>query len=114
MMKRFSSFLSELVHDREDDGDQSIMETTSQSSHAGIGAGAPGHYAPTVPGGQPRPTSMAPQPIPIGVTPEGYAADDEETMKLGAGRGGRAGGWSTRYYFKSGSLTFRRFSSSSD
>lgn len=37
---------------------------------------------------------MAPQSIPIGVTPEGYAADDEETMKLGARRGGRAGGWS--------------------
>ena len=25
-MKRFTSLLSELVHDREDDGDQSIME----------------------------------------------------------------------------------------
>ncbi|KAL6331574.1 hypothetical protein AAG906_011514 [Vitis piasezkii] len=67
---------------------------TSQSSQAGIGAGAPGHYAPTVPGGQPRPTGMAPQPIPVGVGPEGYAADDEEMMKLRAERGGKAGGWS--------------------
>ncbi|XP_065857023.1 uncharacterized protein [Euphorbia lathyris] len=47
-------------------------------------------YAPSVLGGQPRPTGMAPQPFPIG----GYAMDDEEMIKLRAERGSRAGGWS--------------------
>ncbi|XP_010273719.1 PREDICTED: uncharacterized protein LOC104609178 [Nelumbo nucifera] len=69
--------------------------TTGQSSQAGV---AQGQYAPAVPGGalgQPRPTGMAPQPVPVGGGPDlhGYAADDEEMMKLRAERGGRAGGW---------------------
>ncbi|KDP38715.1 hypothetical protein JCGZ_04068 [Jatropha curcas] len=48
-------------------------------------------YAPSVPGGQPRPTGMAPQPLPLGGTD---MLDDEEMMRLRAERGGRAGGWS--------------------
>lgn len=57
-----------------------------------------GQYAPAaVPGGlmQPRPTGMAPQPVPVGAPSDpmqGYAAEDE-TMKLQAERGARAGGW---------------------
>ncbi|XP_057447557.1 uncharacterized protein LOC130739311 isoform X2 [Lotus japonicus] len=53
-----------------------------------------GQYAPTF-AGQPRPTGMAPQPLPLGgsVMP-GYAGDDDETMRLRAERGARAGGWS--------------------
>ncbi|KAK9275980.1 hypothetical protein L1049_023256 [Liquidambar formosana] len=68
---------------------------TSQSSQVGFAA-AQGHYAPTIPGGQPRPTGMAPQPLPVGGGPDihGYAADEEEMMKLRAERGGKAGGWS--------------------
>nr|CAD1820151.1 unnamed protein product [Ananas comosus var. bracteatus] len=63
------------------------------------GVGVQGQYAPTaVPGGlaQPRPTGMAPQPVPVGGPADpfhGYAAEDEETMKLRAERGARAGGW---------------------
>ncbi|XP_008802056.1 uncharacterized protein LOC103716008 [Phoenix dactylifera] len=64
------------------------------------GVGMQGQYAPAaVPGGglaQPRPTGMAPQPIPIGgpVDPlQGYAAGDEEAKKLREERGARAGGW---------------------
>lgn len=69
----------------------------SQSSQAGVSG--QGQYAPTVPGGQPRPTGMAPQPVPLGVgfDMHGYAADDEEMMKLRAERGGRAGGWSIEF-----------------
>ena len=71
-------------------------QALSQSSQAGFGAGAQGQYAPTVPGGQPRPTGIAPQPVPLasGLDIHGYAMDDEEMMKLRAERGGRAGGWS--------------------
>ncbi|KAA3461739.1 CDK-activating kinase assembly factor MAT1 [Gossypium australe] len=68
----------------------------SQSSQAGFVAGTQGQYAPTVAGGQPRPTGMAPQPVPLagGLDMHGYALDDEEMMRLRAERGGRAGGWS--------------------
>ncbi|KAK7837638.1 cdk-activating kinase assembly factor mat1 [Quercus suber] len=68
----------------------------NQSSQTGYGTGAQGQYAPTFAGGQPRPTGMAQQPVPLGggLDLHGYAADDEETMKLRAERGGRAGGWS--------------------
>ncbi|XVF59028.1 hypothetical protein PTKIN_Ptkin07bG0241100 [Pterospermum kingtungense] len=71
-------------------------DTDGALGQAGFGAGAQGQYAPTVPGGQPRPTGMAPQPVPLatGLDMHGYALDDEETMKLRAERGGRAGGWS--------------------
>ncbi|MBA0804911.1 hypothetical protein Gohar_004465 [Gossypium harknessii] len=67
-----------------------------QSSQAGFVAGTQGQYAPTVAGGQPRPTGMAPQPVPLagGLDMHGYALDDEEMMRLRAERGGRAGGWS--------------------
>ncbi|KAF7093958.1 hypothetical protein CFC21_096324 [Triticum aestivum] len=58
------------------------------------GAGVQGQYAPAaVPGGlnQPRPTGNAPQPIGGSSDPlHGY---DEETMRLRAERGARAGGW---------------------
>ncbi|KAF5445665.1 hypothetical protein F2P56_034703 [Juglans regia] len=68
----------------------------NQSSQMGYSIGTQGQYAPTLAGGQPRPTGMAPQPIPLGGGPDmlGYATDDEEMMKLRAERGGRAGGWS--------------------
>ncbi|KAA8535420.1 hypothetical protein F0562_030439 [Nyssa sinensis] len=68
---------------------------TSQSSQGGVGAGAQGQYAPAI-SGQPRPTGMAPQPLPIGpgLDMQGHAFDDEEMMRLRAERGGRAGGWS--------------------
>ncbi|XP_058185911.1 uncharacterized protein LOC131303127 isoform X2 [Rhododendron vialii] len=73
--------------------------TTSQSFQGGVGAGAQGYYAPAVAGGaigQPRPTGMAPQPIPIGLNPDmdAYNYDNEEMTRLRAERGGRAGGWS--------------------
>uniref|UniRef100_A0A2P2PJC2 Uncharacterized protein MANES_14G112900 n=1 Tax=Rhizophora mucronata TaxID=61149 RepID=A0A2P2PJC2_RHIMU len=59
------------------------------------GFGVEGQYAPTIPGGQPRPTGMAPQPMPLGGSDmHGYTADDEEIMRLRAERGSKAGGWS--------------------
>lgn len=73
-----------------------LRQAPNQSSQTGYGTGAQGQYAPTFAGGQPRPTGMAQQPVPLGggIDLHGYAADDEETMKLRAERGGRAGGWS--------------------
>ncbi|OIV92938.1 hypothetical protein TanjilG_20600 [Lupinus angustifolius] len=66
----------------------------NQNSQTGFGAVPQGQYAPTF-AGQPRPTGMAPQPLPLGGSDMlGYAGDDEETMKLRAERGARAGGWS--------------------
>uniref|UniRef100_A0A7N0V2D0 Uncharacterized protein n=1 Tax=Kalanchoe fedtschenkoi TaxID=63787 RepID=A0A7N0V2D0_KALFE len=69
---------------------------TDMSSQAGIGVGQQGQYAPTIAGGQPRPTGMAPQPLPVGGVTDllGYSVEDEETMRLRAERGSRAGGWS--------------------
>nr|XP_010906735.1 uncharacterized protein LOC105033574 [Elaeis guineensis] len=71
---------------------------SSQGVSGGIGV--QGQYAPAaVLGGglaQPRPTGMAPQPVPVGGPADplqGYAVDDEEAMKLRAERGARAGGW---------------------
>ncbi|KAK7271833.1 hypothetical protein RJT34_28048 [Clitoria ternatea] len=67
----------------------------NQNSQAGLGAVPQGQYAPTFPGGQPRPTGMAPQPLPLGGGDMlGFAGDDEDTMRLRAERGARAGGWS--------------------
>ncbi|XP_026435033.1 uncharacterized protein LOC113332740 isoform X2 [Papaver somniferum] len=65
----------------------------NQSSQGFTGQG---QYVPAVAGamGQPRPTGMAPQPVPLGHDMHGYAVDDEEMMRLRAERGGRAGGWS--------------------
>ncbi|XP_064994417.1 uncharacterized protein LOC103976683 isoform X2 [Musa acuminata AAA Group] len=58
-------------------------------SAQGIDVGNQGQYAPTsMLGGvlmQPRPTGMAPQPVPVGAPADplqGYATDDEETTKL--------------------------------
>uniref|UniRef100_A0ACD5ZK62 Uncharacterized protein n=1 Tax=Avena sativa TaxID=4498 RepID=A0ACD5ZK62_AVESA len=68
---------------------------TAAGSSQGIsgGAGVQGQYAPAaVPGGlnQPRPTGNAPQPMGGSDPLHGY---DEETMRLRAERGARAGGW---------------------
>ncbi|GMY35574.1 CDK-activating kinase assembly factor [Fagus crenata] len=69
---------------------------SNQGSQTGYGTGTQGQYAPTIAGGQPRPTGMATQPVPLGggFDFQGYPVDDEEMMKLRAERGGRAGGWS--------------------
>ncbi|XP_073007569.1 uncharacterized protein [Typha latifolia] len=76
------------------------MDMGAGQSSQGItsGLGVQGQYAPAaVSAGlaQPRPTGMAPQPVPVGsVDPlQGYASEDEEAMKLRAERGARAGGW---------------------
>ncbi|CAB4288892.1 hypothetical protein PRUPE_7G266400 [Prunus persica] len=78
-------------HPAQNDTDAAL----SQGSQAGFGTGTQGQYAPTV-AGQPRPTGMGPQPLPLGGGHDmhGYAVDDEEMIKLRAERGGRAGGWS--------------------
>ncbi|XP_038974512.1 uncharacterized protein LOC103722757 isoform X2 [Phoenix dactylifera] len=75
-----------------------LADVSSQGVSGGIGV--QGQYAPAaVLGGglaQPRPTGMAPQPVPVGGPADllqGYAVDDEEAMKLRAERGARAGGW---------------------
>lgn len=66
----------------------------SQSFQGGFSV-EPGQYAPSVPGGQPRPTGLAPQPVPLGGPDmQGYPMDDEEMMRLRIERGSRAGGWS--------------------
>lgn len=73
--------------------DPSDMAAGSSQGISG-GAGVQGQYAPAaVPGGlnQPRPTGMAPQPIGGFVDP--LQGHDEETMRLRAERGARAGGW---------------------
>lgn len=67
---------------------------TEQSSQAGVSTTTQGKYAPAVAGGafmQPRPTGMAPQPLPLG-GPDMHL-DDEEMMRLRAEKGSRAGGW---------------------
>lgn len=79
-----------------------MMQLTSQSSQAGTSNGAQGQYAPAIAGGtigQPRPTGMAPQPVPLGSGPDisMYDYEDEEKMKLRAGRAARAGGWSVEF-----------------
>ncbi|KAL2936433.1 CDK-activating kinase assembly factor MAT1 [Bienertia sinuspersici] len=66
---------------------------TEQSSQTGTTT-TQGQYAPAVAGAafmQPRPTGMAPQPLPLG-GPD-MNLDDEEMMKLRAEKGARAGGW---------------------
>ncbi|KZV57083.1 hypothetical protein F511_05957 [Dorcoceras hygrometricum] len=68
------------------------------SSQAGSSTGTQGHYAPVTGVGisQPRPTGMAPQPLPLGSSHEmlGLEYEDEEMMKLRAEKAARAGGWS--------------------
>ncbi|KAJ0772780.1 putative cdk-activating kinase assembly factor MAT1, centre [Helianthus annuus] len=68
--------------------------TTGTASQFGV-ATSDGHYVPAVAGGtipQPRPT----QPLPMGSGDDlhAYHMDGEETMRLKAERGGKAGGWS--------------------
>ncbi|CAJ1947242.1 unnamed protein product [Sphenostylis stenocarpa] len=68
---------------------------TNPNSQAGFGAVPQGQYAPTF-GGQPRPTGMAPQPLPLGGGDMlGFAGDDKESKRLREEREARAGGWST-------------------
>ncbi|KAF5749488.1 hypothetical protein HS088_TW04G01457 [Tripterygium wilfordii] len=64
------------------------------SSQGGFSITSQGQYAPTIAGGQPRPTGMPPQPVPLGGGLDMQHIDDEQMMKLRAERGGRAGGWS--------------------
>lgn len=74
------------------------MQFLGPNSQAGPSTGMQGQYAPAVPGGiQPRPTGMAPQPLPLGSGSDisMYELDDEEKMKLRAEKAARAGGWST-------------------
>ncbi|XP_026436982.1 uncharacterized protein LOC113334972 [Papaver somniferum] len=70
------------------DANNGVMNQSSQ--------GFTGQYVPAVTGaiGQPRPTGMAPQPVPLGHDVHGYAVDNEEMIRLREERGGRAGGWS--------------------
>ncbi|RWW03030.1 hypothetical protein BHE74_00013861, partial [Ensete ventricosum] len=96
---------AEIAKHQEENADQIINARARKGagpSAQGIDVSNQGQYAPTsmLGGGlmQPHPTGMAPQPIPVGAPPDplqGYATDDEETMKLRAERGGKAGGWTT-------------------
>lgn len=70
-----------------------MSQGANQSSQGGVGAVPQGQYAPTF-AGQPRPTGMAPQPLPLGGSDTLGYADDEESMRLRAERAARAGGWS--------------------
>ncbi|KAJ8768117.1 hypothetical protein K2173_021057 [Erythroxylum novogranatense] len=71
------------------------VQTDTDANSQGV-FGGEGQYAPTVPAGQPRPTGMAPQPMPLrgGSDLHGNSADNDAVMKLRAERGIRAGGWS--------------------
>uniref|UniRef100_A0A0E0A5P6 MAT1 centre domain-containing protein n=1 Tax=Oryza glumipatula TaxID=40148 RepID=A0A0E0A5P6_9ORYZ len=95
--KRAEDLAAALKASRMNPGKAGANDTAAGSSH-GISSGAgvqEGQYAPAaVPGGlaQPRPTGMAPQPIGGSSVP--LQGDDEETMRLRAERGARAGGWS--------------------
>ncbi|PIA33243.1 hypothetical protein AQUCO_04200181v1 [Aquilegia coerulea] len=76
-----------------------IDGAATQSSEVGESVGGQMQYAPAVTGiayGQPRPTGMAPQPVPLAGGPDmqAFAAGDEEMLKLRAERGAKAGGWS--------------------
>ncbi|CAI9114830.1 OLC1v1015639C1 [Oldenlandia corymbosa var. corymbosa] len=72
---------------------------TNQSSQVGT---TTGQYAPAIAGGligQPRPTGMAPQPVPLGSGHDisMYDYEDEEKMRQRAGKAARAGGWSIEF-----------------
>ncbi|KAJ7979579.1 putative CDK-activating kinase assembly factor MAT1 [Quillaja saponaria] len=65
-------------HPTQTDNDASVI----QNSQAGFGA-----FAPTFPGGQPRPTGMVPQPVQLGgesCDMHVYPLDNEEMMRLSA------------------------------
>lgn len=71
------------------------MQFSGQTSQAGPSTSGKGQYAPAIAGGtQPRPTGMAPQPLPLGSGPDMYEIEDEEKLKLRAEKAARAGGWS--------------------
>ena len=53
-----------------------LKQAANQNSQAGFGAVPQGQYAPTFAGGQPKPTGMAPQPLPL----EGVACRDMQVM----------------------------------
>ncbi|XP_068669840.1 uncharacterized protein [Aristolochia californica] len=77
-------------------GNHAQADATDAASGSQVGVGGAGQYAPATIGGafaQPRPTGMVPQmqPVPVGGGPD--VPEDEETQKLKAERGGRAGGW---------------------
>ncbi|XP_015697835.1 uncharacterized protein LOC102713407 isoform X1 [Oryza brachyantha] len=70
----------------------SDMQAAGSSQGISSGTGVQGQYAPAAVGmAQPRPTGMPPQPICGSSDP--LQGDDEETMRLRAERGARAGGW---------------------
>ncbi|CAK8533645.1 unnamed protein product [Lathyrus sativus] len=70
---------------------QTDNDDANLNSQAGVGTVPQGQYAPTVAGGQPRPTGMmGPQPLPLGGSDAGYIVENEETFR----RRARAGGWS--------------------
>jgi len=68
---------------------------TDGASQGGGFAVEPGQYAPTVAGGQPRPIGMP--PLGGGQDMQGYGEFDEETTRIRAERGCRAGGWSIEF-----------------
>ncbi|KAK1257883.1 hypothetical protein QJS04_geneDACA017396 [Acorus gramineus] len=75
-------------------------EAAGTSSQLGTGAVGQGQYAPAIAGGsvgQPRPMGMAAQPLPVGggtdMFAHDYGAENEESLKIRAERGARAGGW---------------------
>ncbi|XP_024458560.1 uncharacterized protein LOC7485263 isoform X1 [Populus trichocarpa] len=74
----------------------------TDGSSQGISVGA-GQYAPTIVGGQPRPTGIAPQPVPLRGGPDmhGYL-EDEETMRIRTENASRAAGWSIEFSKKRG------------
>lgn len=76
--------------------DNDAAAAADQSFQAGLSTGTQGQYAPTIAGGQPRPTG---QPVPLGggLDMQGYGLDEEEMLRLRAERGGRAGGWSVEF-----------------
>ncbi|XP_050219199.1 uncharacterized protein LOC126669701 [Mercurialis annua] len=70
-------------------------QTDTDMNTQGVTMTEPGQYAPSIAGGQPRPTGMAFQPVPLGGPDiQGYSMDDEEMTRLKAERGSTAGGWS--------------------
>uniref|UniRef100_A0A0D9XRZ6 MAT1 centre domain-containing protein n=1 Tax=Leersia perrieri TaxID=77586 RepID=A0A0D9XRZ6_9ORYZ len=92
--KRAEDLAAALKASRMNPGKAGASDTAAGSSQGiSSGAGVQGQYAPAaVPGGtQPRPTGLVPQPI--GGLSDPLQGDDEETMRLRAERGARAGGW---------------------
>ncbi|KAB8115243.1 hypothetical protein EE612_055498 [Oryza sativa] len=91
--KRAEDLAAALKASRMNPGKAAASDTAAGSSQGiSSSAGVQGQYAPAAVGmSQPRPTGMAPQPI--GGSSDPLQGDDEETMRLRAERGARAGGW---------------------